>query len=144
MTEKEVLELARELVDRHIPEMNVEIELSRTKKSLGDARFYPPRIRISKHWIGIVSREETEDTILHEIAHLIAGPHAGHGYEWKRACLRVGARPERNARLNTRPEPSVRGYCPTCDVNVARWYRMPRNQYVHTVCKTVLEYRRVS
>lgn len=32
------------------------------------------------------------DTILHEIATVIAGPEAGHGPKWKAVCRRVGAR----------------------------------------------------
>lgn len=36
---------------------------------------------------------ETQNTILHEIAHALT-PGDGHGDRWKEACLRIGARPE--------------------------------------------------
>lgn len=144
MTEKEVLVLAKQLVNEHIPDKTVLVGLSGTKKSLGDARYFPPRIRISKHWIPLLPREEIVDTILHEIAHIIAGPGAGHGPAWKRACRQVGANPERLAAVDASPKHSIHGHCPTCNKTVGRWYRMPRNTYIHSTCRTELEYRRVS
>ena len=33
------------------------------------------------------------ETILHEIAHAIAGQRAGHGAAWKEVCKRVGCEP---------------------------------------------------
>ena len=38
---------------------------------------------------------EVKDTILHEIAHAIAGHKAGHGLAWKVVAARIGARPIR-------------------------------------------------
>jgi hypothetical protein len=40
-------------------------------------------------------REQVEDTIRHEIAHALAPLTAGHGYEWRRWCYKVGAKPTR-------------------------------------------------
>lgn len=47
---------------------------------------------------GHVSRHELKDvrdTILHEIAHALVGHQVGHGWEWKRKCVEIGAIPER-------------------------------------------------
>lgn len=41
------------------------------------------------------NREDVLDTILHEAAHALAGPAAGHGPRWKAAAVSIGARPER-------------------------------------------------
>lgn len=41
--------------------------------------------------------EDIEDTILHEIAHAIAGHEAGHGPAWKAVARRIGATPEAKA-----------------------------------------------
>jgi predicted SprT family Zn-dependent metalloprotease len=35
------------------------------------------------------------DTILHEIAHALAGHKAGHGPAWKAKCAQIGAKPKR-------------------------------------------------
>ena len=40
------------------------------------------------------------DTFYHEVAHALVGHDAGPGPEWKAACVKLGARPERLARLN--------------------------------------------
>ena len=37
--------------------------------------------------------ELVTEVILHEIAHALAGPEAGHGPEWKAIAIRLGARP---------------------------------------------------
>lgn len=47
---------------------------------------------------GLLARGEpaaVRDTILHEIAHALAGHAAGHGPVWKGVCRRIGARPVR-------------------------------------------------
>ena len=57
------------------------------------------RITLSRHLATINSDEETEDTVLHEIAHALAwvehGEDCGHDDRWKAIAVRVGARPER-------------------------------------------------
>lgn len=39
--------------------------------------------------------EGMRDTMLHEIAHALAGFKAAHGPDWKAVCRRIGAEPER-------------------------------------------------
>jgi hypothetical protein len=46
--------------------------------------------------------EEMEDTILHEIAHALAGPRAGHGPLWKAHAIATGANPK--AKFSLPPE----------------------------------------
>jgi hypothetical protein len=36
---------------------------------------------------------EARETLLHEIAHGIAGGHAGHGWQWQDVAVRLGAKP---------------------------------------------------
>lgn len=50
---------------------------------------------ISLSWPIAQLRElaESRDTILHEIAHAIAGYRAAHGPAWKAVCRKIGARP---------------------------------------------------
>ena len=42
-----------------------------------------------------VNEEDIKNTILHEIAHAIAGGHNHHNEIWKRCACKLGARPER-------------------------------------------------
>lgn len=62
--------------------------------------------------------KETMNTILHEIAHALAGPHAKHSYLWKQWAVKVGARPERCFSGDTIDETKI-SYkytltCPNC------------------------------
>lgn len=50
-------------------------------------------IQLSSVCVNSMSREQIEDTILHEIAHAIAGYSAAHGPAWKRVCVQIGAKP---------------------------------------------------
>jgi len=46
------------------------------------------------------SEEQAKDTILHEIAHVLAGSNAKHGPKWKEWAVKVGARPEQYYRAD--------------------------------------------
>jgi hypothetical protein len=61
----------------------------------GQCRYHKQEIGISKVLANINSFEETQDVVLHEIAHALAGMGHGHDAHWKRMCIKVGARPER-------------------------------------------------
>lgn len=79
--------------------------------------FYSRRlIRLSRHFVGLNSEEEIRDTILHEIAHAIAGHAAGHGPAWKAVCRRIGAKPERcyDSKTVAMPPARYRAFCPSC------------------------------
>ncbi len=55
--------------------------------------------RIELSYDFIVNNDESAvlDTILHEIAHAIAGIEADHGPAWKAVCRQIGCRPEQYA-----------------------------------------------
>jgi len=40
-------------------------------------------------------KRDMVDVVLHEIAHAMVGPGNGHGKVWKKACIKIGAKPER-------------------------------------------------
>ena len=52
------------------------------------------RITISRHLAAINSDEETLDTVLHEVAHALAGPKAKHDLQWRAIAARIGANPD--------------------------------------------------
>lgn len=70
---------------------------------------------MSSFFVVANDRDEVLDTLLHEIAHALAGPLAGHGPVWKAACVRVGARPERLAPPEVAmPKGRWHARCPGC------------------------------
>lgn len=68
-------------------------KLDNAKRRFGICRYWNQTIGISWALAEINSDEQIMDTILHEIAHALAGPDTGHGPEWVAQCHRVGAKP---------------------------------------------------
>lgn len=67
--------------------------LANTKRQLGVCKYRKKRIEIGEYNALNSSQESVLDTLLHEIAHAIAGPKAGHGPVWKAVAIRLGATP---------------------------------------------------
>src|ERR1041385_8479007 len=82
-------------------------------------------IGLSRNLVALNSDEEVRDTILHEIAHALAGVSNGHNRIWKEVCLRVGARPQRLAgeqvKIAAAPYVIV---CGCCQKNLGRRHRL--------------------
>jgi predicted SprT family Zn-dependent metalloprotease len=135
MDKDSVLKLANELKAEHGFE-DVPVVFSRTKSSLGRAWWQggvPFKIDLSSYWMENLPVDEVRDTILHEIAHLMAGHTAGHGAAWVEACRRIGARPSRTSVLSREVVSSVRAkisryraVCSSCGFEHF-FHRMTRN-----------------
>ena len=88
--------MARRLMDEH-GLTGWTLAFVEAKRRLGDCHFLHRVIRISRtHALG-GSKEQIRDTVLHEIAHAIAGREAGHGPLWKVPARRIGATPRAKA-----------------------------------------------
>lgn len=108
---------------------------NRRKRSLGLCRYEEKRIELSIYFVTNNSLEAVEDTILHEIAHALAGPEAGHGEHWKRVCRQIGAIPERCDSTARMPKGHWRGVCAKCGLEYTRYRRPLRNrQYACRSC----------
>lgn len=70
-------------------------EFDNAVKRFGVCKFRSKCISLSKKMCELNGVDKVKDTILHEIAHAIAGHKAGHGSEWKKICVQIGAKPER-------------------------------------------------
>lgn len=70
----------------------------RSKRRLGACQYGAKRLTFSRDLFALNDEDECRDTVLHEIAHVIAGHAAGHGPEWRAVCRRIGAKPERLAK----------------------------------------------
>ena len=66
------------------------------ERRLGDCHFQDRVIRIGRAHALEASEAEIRDTVLHEIAHALAGPEARHGPLWKATAKRIGATPRAN------------------------------------------------
>ena len=84
--------MARRLMDAH-GLTGWTVAFGEARKRLGDCHFRHHVIRISRTHALEGSGEQIRDTVLHEIAHAIAGYEAGHGPLWKATARRIGATP---------------------------------------------------
>ena len=87
--------MARALMDEHGLDAWTFAFLE-AERRLGDCHFQERVIRVGRAHALDASEAEIRDTILHEIAHALAGPEARHGPEWKAHAKRIGATPRAN------------------------------------------------
>ncbi len=95
-----VVTMARGLMDEH-GLADWTLALVESGRRLGDCGFRDRVIRISRAHALDGSTAQIRDTVLHEIAHALAGPEAGHGPLWKAAARRLGATPKAKAYENS-------------------------------------------
>lgn len=84
---------ARDLMDRH-GLADWSFRSNDAEKKLGVCRYREKRILLSRGHAVNGARDQVTDTILHEIAHALAGPRAGHGSDWKTVARQLGATPK--------------------------------------------------
>lgn len=101
--------------------------LAGAKRRLGVCKYRQKRIEISEYYARNNPDASVLDTLLHEIAHAIAGPEAGHGPAWKAVAVRIGATPRA---CDDSPDTLVQPgdwqtTCPGCNKTHHR-YKRPR------------------
>lgn len=60
------------------------------KRRAGLCDFSRKRISVSRYISARNDDDEVHQTLLHEVAHAMAGPGAGHGRQWKRIAREIG------------------------------------------------------
>jgi len=121
----EARQLALELLQRHRLAQWT-FAWNRRKRSLGLCRYAEKRIELSLYFVQANGVEPVRETILHEIAHALAGEKAGHGAAWKAMCAVVGCRPERcDNGSAVMPRGGWSAECPSCGKSYSR-HRKPQ------------------
>jgi predicted SprT family Zn-dependent metalloprotease len=135
--------LLRELLDEHDPEKTFSRHLNLNRRKNGRGLCTYPwqgekgKITISKYLLGD-EWPSIEETIRHEVAHVISGSKAGHGWEWKKACKLTGSKGERCGAKMLAQE-TIGRYetsCPSCGV-IGHRHRL-----VATVKRSIVQGRR--
>lgn len=98
-------------------------QYNRGKRTLGMCDYTRKRIELSQYFVAHNDEAAVRDTILHEIAHALAGERAGHGPKWRAACERIGAIPERLDRTAVMPKGHWSATCPGCGAEHRRFRR---------------------
>jgi predicted SprT family Zn-dependent metalloprotease len=107
--------LAWELMAEHGLE-DWTFEFDNAKRRFGVCKHSKQVIGLSKALVEINDYERVRQTILHEIAHALAGYYAGHGPEWRKMCHKVGIEPRRGfSQEDTNiPDAKWTASCPKC------------------------------
>ena len=84
------------------------IAMDHAKKRLGQCVYHKKLITISKHLLRgpTCTEQKIKNTVLHEIAHALAGSEASHNKKWKQIALNIGC----NGKV-----------CDTMDLPDAKW-----------------------
>lgn len=138
-------ELGNDWMGQPLEEAGWSFGFDHAKRRFGNTDFKNKEITLSKTLIGEgLPREEIEDTLRHEIAHVLDYINRGtsdHGPKWKRWARRCGADPTRAGQLPEKYMPDYRWWlvCPECDKAVKGYYRKPKLNKYHPRCGTDLE-----
>jgi predicted SprT family Zn-dependent metalloprotease len=123
-------------------------QFDQSKRRLGTCNYDLKLITLSQPLTELNPETIIRNTILHEIAHVIAGYEARHGKLWKMIAQSVGARPERctNADSVQLPKGRYIGVCPDCgaEFSLYRKSKILTQGAVHIPCKTKPHRGRVS
>lgn len=111
---------------------------------VGMCSYTKKTIYVSSYFLALTPDKEIQDTVLHEIAHALAGPKAKHGPDWKKVAKEVGARPQRTSVgaissatpkysgacmkghtfVRNRKSPTATYYCPKCTREIGeKWHK---------------------
>jgi len=94
---------------------------------------------LSRHMVRLNDESVVRNTILHEIAHAIAGLDNGHNYVWKAVCIAVGANPERcaNPAKVNQVKHKYQVACQCCNHVLSAHHRRPNfNRLQRSYCST--------
>jgi len=81
--------LARRLLDDHgLGDWQLVFDGAKTRA--GICRYEARQIGLSRPLTALHSEAQVTDTVLHEVAHALAGPAVGHGPAWKELAVRIG------------------------------------------------------
>jgi len=119
-----------------------QFEWSNERRILGRCFYKRKVIRLSRPYVELNDESEVVDTILHEIAHAIAGYEADHGPIWQAVAKGLGARPEACADMSTHV--STAQYTAECSCGISHrpFFAKPRLQRSCRSCRDLLVYKK--
>lgn len=115
--------LALRLMGEHgLIEQGWRFKFDTAKVRFGQCRYGTKTISMSRPLVELNEIDRVRNTILHEIAHALAGPRAGHGYQWKQTARAIGCDANRcydAAEVEAPPRRWI-GTCPSCGETTTR------------------------
>ena len=81
---------AEALITMHLDASQWSFGFDRATTRAGLCNYQSKRITVSRHLAARYEDDEIHQVLLHEVAHAIAGPKAGHGPRWKTIAKDLG------------------------------------------------------
>lgn len=121
LTLHEATQRAQLLLKQHQLWPHWSFSFDRAKRRAGACKYRERVISVSQYFVEASSLQEFDQVMLHEIAHAIAGPGAGHGPVWRATARKIGYTGGRtlNKEFYSREQAPWLGLCP----NAHRYYR---------------------
>jgi predicted SprT family Zn-dependent metalloprotease len=147
----EAAALARELMVSHAP-TGWSFGFDNARRRFGLCSYRQKLITLSAPLTECNGVDEVRDTILHEIAHALAGPQAGHGYAWRAMARILGARPNRCYQPSevVMVAGTYQAKCAMCERTHHKYRKIKRTLHCGKCCrrygfseKTLLRFERV-
>lgn len=92
-SDMEIILWAKSIMAKHgLSDWSFKIN-GRLKRTLGLCSYSKREIQLRRKHVEEDTYDCILDTLLHEIAHALAGYNAGHGPKWKAIAIRLGAKP---------------------------------------------------
>lgn len=127
------------LLEKHgLKDKGWKFQLDRSVRRFGVCMYGNKTISLSRRLVSLNKEEEVIDTILHEIAHALAGHEAGHGPIWKQKCIEIGARPVRcyNSKNVVTPTPKYVAICEDCKQEFHRNRKPCNSRFYYCKCQS--------
>jgi len=88
----EAQDMCNYYIDMHLRGQGWTMTWNRRRSSFGLCCYATKTIELSRPLTSIETQDHVKDTILHEIAHALAGPGTGHGSAWRAHARRIGVK----------------------------------------------------
>jgi len=120
----EAREMAVQLISQHLDDKWT-FKFDNAKNRFGVCRFSRKEIGLSAPLVILNDETKVRNTILHEIAHAVAGPGHGHDSYWASKCRELGIKPERcyDSKEVAVVKGAYEGTCPSCGLTAQRHRR---------------------
>ena len=103
-TERDAVDRCEELMKAHgLAAKGWVARLDDSRSRAGACDYSKKRILLSRLYVRVVGRSELDDTILHEIAHALVGPHHHHDAVWRAKARAIGCSGDRCHTLRFSP-----------------------------------------
>ena len=122
---KQARQLAEQTIKEHL-DSEWRFQFDEAARRFGYCSYRKKVISLSRSLVELNSLYDVNDTILHEVAHALAGKQAGHGYAWKDTARSIGCSATRtyNSKTIKQPAPKWIATCPNCKREYKRMKRM--------------------